>query len=238
MALRGMIFDVDGTLVLSNDAHTHAWVAALAAAGYQIPFERVRPLMGMGGDHLLPELVPGLSADEGPGKAIAEHRMQIFLTQYVPHLQPTPGARRLVAHVQQMGMRTIVASSAKQDELTVLLKAAQVADLLTETTTSDDAKSSKPAPDIVSVAREKLGMSPDEVIMLGDTRFDVESARESGVAVIGVRCGGSSDHDLAGAIALYNDPEDLLIHLATSPLNAADFPFRDQAAGGAEETQV
>lgn len=234
MAPQGMIFDVDGTLVLSNDAHANSWVAALAEAGYQIPYTRIRPLMGMGGDQMLPQLVPGLSAKEGPGKAIGDRRLQIFLTTYAPHLQPAPGARRLVERVQQLGIQMIVASSAKQEELAVLLKAAQVADLLTQTTTSDDAPASKPAPDIVMVACAKLGLPPAAVMMLGDTRFDVAAAHGSGVAVIGVRCGGASNADLTGASAIYDDPEDLYQHLTTAPLNALDFTFREQEAGGAQ----
>ena len=63
---RAVLFDVDGTLIDSNDAHAKAWVAALAEAGFQIPFERVRPLIGMGGDRMLPELVPGLSDESEP----------------------------------------------------------------------------------------------------------------------------------------------------------------------------
>ena len=90
MQLKGVILDVDGTLVLSNDAHAQAWVDAFVEYGYQVPFERVRPLIGMGGDKLMPTVVPGISDEEGIGKQIAERRKQIFKERYAATLTPTP----------------------------------------------------------------------------------------------------------------------------------------------------
>ncbi len=218
MAIRGVLFDVDGTLILSNDAHTQAWVAALAEAGYPVPFARIRPLMGMGGDQLLPRVVPGLTPDAEPGKTIAQRRAAIFLERYLPILQPAPGARALVEHVQQAGLRMMVASSAKKQELDQLLQQAGVADLLTEATTSDDAAASKPAPDVIGVAVRKVALPPTDVIVLGDTPYDITSAQQAQVATIAVRCGGFADDDLAGAVAIYADPADLLAHYDQSPL--------------------
>ncbi len=212
---RGVILDVDGTLVLSNDAHARAWVEAFAEHGYDIPFERVRPLMGMGGDKLLPTLVPGLSSTEGVGKQIAERRKELFLTHYAPTLQPAPGTRPLVERMRDAGLGLVVASSAKRDELDVLLKVAQVDDLLDQRVTASDAKESKPAPDVVGVAMDMIGFPPGQVVMLGDTPYDIESAGKLGVCTLAVRCGGFGDSQLAGALAIYDDPADLLAHFDT-----------------------
>ena len=86
---RAVIFDIDGTLVDSNDAHAEAWVKALAESGRYVDFSRIRPLIGMGGDKLLPE-VTGLPADSAEGRAIVERRGEIFQTEYLPALRPTP----------------------------------------------------------------------------------------------------------------------------------------------------
>ncbi|MGZ3602000.1 MAG: HAD family hydrolase [Ktedonobacterales bacterium] len=219
VGIEGVILDVDGTLVLSNDAHAHAWVEAFAEYGYDIPFERVRPLIGMGGDKLVPALVPDLSISAGVGKQIAERRKQIFLTRYAPTLRPAPGARALVERMRGDGLRLVVGSSAQRDELAVLLRSAQVDDLLDERVTASDVKESKPAPDVVAVALEKISLSPERVIMLGDTPYDIESASKIGVRTVALRCGGFNDSQLAGAIAIYDDPADLLAHYDTSPLS-------------------
>lgn len=212
--IKGLLFDVDGTLVLSNDAHAHAWEEAFAEFGYEVPFGEVRKLMGMGGDKLIVSLFPALRSDMGDGKLIAARRKEIFLTKYAPYLQPAPGARQLVEAAQSAGLKTIVASSATSAELSALLKAAEVDDLLKQATTSDDAENSKPDPDIVQVALQKIGLSAGEVGMIGDTPYDISAAKKAGVACVTVKCGGSSESDLSGSHGIYKDPADLLAHKA------------------------
>ncbi|GAB4380326.1 MAG: HAD family hydrolase [Elainellaceae cyanobacterium] len=219
--LQGVLLDVDGTLVLSNDAHAQTWVEAFAAYGYDIAFEQVRPMIGMGGDKIIPKLVPGLTKEAGDGKAISDRRKQLVLNEYGPKLQPAPGSRELILRMQQAGLQLIVASSASRDELEILLKAAQVNDLLTEATTSSDAEGSKPEPDIVEVALQKVQLKPDQVLMLGDTPYDIEAAGKAGVGVVALRCGGFDESSLSNAKAIYNDPADLLSHYEESPFQTA-----------------
>ena len=218
MVLQGVILDVDGTLVLSNDAHAQAYVDAFAELGYDVPFERIRPLIGMGSDQLVPQVVPELKDEEGKVKAISERRKELIMSRYGPPLPPANGARQLILHMQQAGLRLMIASSATSEEMQVLLKAAQVDDLLKEATTSSDAEASKPAPDIVEAALSKVKMEPDQVLMIGDTPYDIKSAGAAGVGVIALRSGGFDDAALAGAKAIYDDPADLLAHYDDSPL--------------------
>lgn len=214
---RALILDVDGTLVDSNDAHAHAWVTALHEYGFDVPFERVRKLIGMGGDHLLPE-VTGLDAESDLGKRIDQRRGAIFRTQYLPALQPFPQVRPLMERARAQGIKLVVASSAKDEELEPLLKIAGIDDLIEQQTSSDDAGQSKPSPDIVAAALERAAVPPPQALMLGDTPYDVEAARRAGIAILAVRCGGFSDADLKGAAVLYDDPADLLANYAQSPL--------------------
>jgi HAD superfamily hydrolase (TIGR01509 family) len=216
----GVIFDVDGTLVDSNDAHARAWVEAFAEAGHPVPFERVRRLIGMGGDQLLPEAA-GLSAEAEPGRSIAKRRGEVFEQKFLPQLRPLPGARELVARLRHDGYRLGVASSAQPAELEPLLKLAGVEDLLRERTSAGDVEESKPEPDIVLAALRKLRLGPSAAVMIGDTPYDVEAARRAGVALIAFRSGGWSDPDLRGALAVYDGPADLLARIESSPLRRA-----------------
>jgi HAD superfamily hydrolase (TIGR01509 family) len=219
MALSGVIVDVDGTLVLSNDTHAKAWVEAFSTYGYDIKFDQVRPLMGMGGDHVIPALIPELTSEEGTGKEIVTYRRKLIVDQYGPQLKPTKGARELIQKLKDEGLHLIIASSASEQEMGILLKVAQVDDLLHEITTSDDAEESKPNSDIVEAALNQANLSADRTVMLGDTPYDIEAAAKVGVGVIAFRTGGFSDEDLAGAIAIYNDPAELLEQYEQSPLN-------------------
>lgn len=221
MTFSGVMLDIDGTLVLSNDAHAQAWVEAFAAFDHELEFAQVRPLIGMGGDRIIPKFLPGFSDQEGEGKKIADRRKELIMDKFAVNLAPANGSRDLVIKMQQQGLRLLIASSATSEELSVLLKAAQVDDLLNqdEATTSSDAEASKPEPDLIKVALERLGMQADRVVMIGDTPYDIEAAQKVGVKTIAFRCGGFNDEQLKNAIAIYNDPADLLKHYDDSPLS-------------------
>ena len=205
-----LLFDIDGTLVDSNDAHASAWVDVLAEKGRPVPFEKVRPLIGMGGDKLLPA-VTSIDAESAEGQAIARRRAEIFKERYLPRLQPTQGANALLRALREAGFTLAVATSAKSDEVEALLDVAGAANLFDAAGSSDDVDRSKPDPDIVHQARGQTGREAHRTIMVGDTPYDVEAARRAGVECIALRCGGWwRDDDLAGALAIYDDPQHLL----------------------------
>lgn len=215
--VHGVIFDVDGTLVDSNDAQARSWVDALKEFGYSVPYEKVRPLIGMGGDKVLPETI-GVQKDSEKGKQISQRRSEIFKEKYLPTVKAFPDAQKLLDRMREQGLKLAIATSAQPDELRPLLQIVGAADLIEDKTSSKDAQSSKPDPDVMQVTLKKIGYPANEVVMIGDTPYDIEAARKVGVGTIAFRCGGWSDSDLAGAIAIYNDPADLLAHYDSSPL--------------------
>jgi HAD superfamily hydrolase (TIGR01509 family) len=215
--LQGVIFDIDGTLVDSNDAHAQSWVDTFAEAGYEVPFDVVRPLIGMGADKLLPKTID-VRHDSEEGKKLLARRSKIFQEKYLPRLKPLPGSRALVLRVRADGLKAIVATSAKDAELKGLLQAAGVNDLMEERATASDAKRSKPDPDIVQAAVEESGVRKENLIMIGDTPYDVEAATRAGVKCIAFRSGGWKDDSLKGAVEIYDGPADLLARYDASSL--------------------
>jgi HAD superfamily hydrolase (TIGR01509 family) len=213
---KAVILDVDGTLVDSNDAHARAWVDAFAESGRSVPFERIRPLIGMGSDKLL-AAAAGIAADSDEGRSLADRRRTIFQERYISSVRPTPGAQELVSWLRDERMTVVVASSAEADELHDLLRIAGVRRLIEDTTSSGDASRSKPDPDIVHAALVKTGCRAQDAVMIGDTPYDIEAARKSGIGTIALRCGGWADAGLQGALAIYDNPADLLGRYALSP---------------------
>ena len=208
--IKGFILDIDGTLLDSNEAHAKAWEHALRHFGYQVTAGEVLTLIGMGGDRVLPALIPGLDSKKGKGKEIAGFRKKYFLEKIARSLKPTPGARDLIEEFQRRKMKLVVATSSSSGEFMALLEKAQVDDLLNEFTTASDVAESKPAPDVVASALKKTRLDPAEVLMLGDTPYDIASALKNGIRTIALRTGGFSDVQLKGAIAIYDDPKDML----------------------------
>ena len=206
---RGVIFDIDGTLVDSNRLHAESWAETLRSFGYEITKDQVQPLIGMGGDKLLPALI-GVDIESDDGKKYSEHRTQLFFRKYLPQVRAFPGTRALAERLRDDGFRLVTASSASEEELEKLLAVAGIEDLLMETTSSDDAERSKPDPDIVHAAVGRIGLSPAELVMIGDTPYDVEASLRAGVRIVAVRSGGWDDRSLAGASAVYEDVAGLL----------------------------
>lgn len=218
--IRAVLLDVDGTLVDSNDLHAEAWRVALANAGIEVPFARVRTLIGMGGDKLLPTLT-GYSEESKEGRALSDARKELFLRTYAPRVKALPGARALVERIFAAGQLPVVATSANGAELAVLLARANLSDLLKMTTSADDAESSKPDPDIVRAALALARVRPEQAVMVGDTPYDLKAAARASVAFVGVRSGGYDDHALRGARAVYRDAAELAEDYANSPLGKA-----------------
>jgi HAD superfamily hydrolase (TIGR01509 family) len=215
----GVLFDVDGTLVDSVDAHTRAWLAAFAEAGHAVEYGRLRGMIGMGGDKLLPAAI-GVSKDSDEGRRLSKRRAAIFLERELPTIRPTRGARDLVDAVRRSSLRVGFATSAEEDELRALLDIVGATDLLDRAANADDVDRSKPDPDVVHAALAKVGLDADAAVLVGDTRYDIEAAARSGVPAIALRSGGWRDEDLTGAVAIYDDPADLLAHLDDTPLDA------------------
>jgi HAD superfamily hydrolase (TIGR01509 family) len=214
-----VLLDIDGTLVDSNGAHASAWSDAFASHGRHHSPEQIRPLIGKGGDKLLRELA-SLDHESGEGRQISEARTEIFKNHYLQDIRPTPGAAAFVAWLVDSGLTVVIATSAKQEEVKALLAICSGQALVQDATTSDDAERSKPDPDILLAALDKSGASPDRAIMIGDTPYDIEAARRAGLATIAFRCGGWDDTRLQGAIAVYDDPRQLLDGLDRSPFYA------------------
>jgi phosphoglycolate phosphatase-like HAD superfamily hydrolase len=112
----------------------------------------------------------------------------------------------------------LVATSANADEVNGLLRIANATRLFDAASTKDDADRSKPDPDIIEAALARGECDPIDAIMIGDTPYDLEAAQRAGVGMVALRCGGWwDDRAFGGALAIYDDPEDLLQEFDLSP---------------------
>jgi HAD superfamily hydrolase (TIGR01549 family) len=210
------LLDVDGTLVDTNYHHVLAWYRSFREHGIALPVWRIHRHVGMGGDQLVPALVPGI--DEERHEAIEETRGQKY-AELIDEVQAFDQAHELIEELKREGITVVLASSSPQDELDHYLDLLDARDLADAWTTKDDVDATKPAPDLVLAALEKAGTT--EAVMVGDTPWDVEAARKAGVDTICVITGGFSRQELeeAGAVAVYESVEELRERLDSTPLS-------------------
>ena len=212
---RGVLFDVDGTLVDTNYLHVVAWWEAFRAFDHNVSMKQIHGLVGQGSERLV------TSALGRPDEDVAAAHSD-FYGPFLHRLPPFPGATELLRAVKSAGLAVVLATSASEEEADHLVTALGAEDVVDVVTHKDDADESKPAPDIVETALAKAGLEPEQAIFVGDTVWDVEAACRAGLECVCVLSGGIPEAALrdAGAIGIYRDVAHLLDELAESPLGA------------------
>lgn len=216
---QGVIFDIDGTLIDSVDAHAKAWQLTLASFGHTVAFDAIRSQIGKGGDQLMPVFLPPAIIDRD-GERIEQARSALFQTGFLPNLHAFPQVRALFQRAAAEGLTIALASSAKGEELETYKRMAGIEDLVDTETSSDDAERSKPHPDIFAAALDRMNLPARQVVVVGDSPYDAQAAGKLGLRTIGLLCGGFAEADLraAGCQEIHADPADLLRHFGDSAL--------------------
>lgn len=213
------VLDVDGTLVDSNYQHALAWYRAFRSLGETYPIWRIHRLIGMGGDQLVAAL-GGDDVEQRIGDEVRE-RWVAEADPLMTEVALLPGARELIVALTERGHRVVLASSGKPHHVEQALDLLDVRDLAAGWTTSEDVQSTKPAPDLLQVALEKIGEPADAPsVLIGDSVYDVEAAKNAGMPALAVRSGGFGDDELrdAGAVGIYDTPADVTAELDATAL--------------------
>jgi HAD superfamily hydrolase (TIGR01509 family) len=217
--VKAVFLDIDGTLMDTNYLHIEAWAQAFEEVGVWPPRSRIHHEVGKGSDRLIPEFV-----EEGKVERVSE-----LHSEYYGKLQerghPLPGAKELVASLVERGYEVWLATSAKPEELEHHMEELGAEGKISGVVSSDDAEESKPAPDIFGLALERAGVSPEDAVVVGDSIWDIEAAKEAGVRAAAVMTGGAfsrAELEEAGAYAVYEDCRELLDDDFPEELNPTD----------------
>src|SRR6478736_5450856 len=212
-----VILDVDGTLVDSNFQHALTWHRAFAQHGRDIPAWRTHRAIGMGADMLVPALAGEEWAAEH-GDAASDTESSLF-RELIANVRALPGARAFLETLKTRGHPMVIGSSSNQQDLDVYLDLLGARDLVDAWTVSDDVERTKPKPDLIKAALDKLG-GPDGAVMVGDSVYDVEAAHAAKLPVIALLTGGFGAQELrdAGAECVFEDLLELLGKLDETPL--------------------
>jgi len=208
---KAAIVDIDGTLVDSNELHVQAWREVFLRYGKDVPARSIRPQMGKGGDQLMPVFWSPAELEKF-GDEMQDLRVRIFVEKYLPLARPFPGVRRLFERLRREGVRIALATSAREAELEHHLRTLRVDDLVEGVTSADDAQCSKPCPDILEAALDRLpGVAASEAFLVGDSPYDGQAAARAGMHFVGVLTGGFSADELqrSGALEVYRDVAEL-----------------------------
>lgn len=212
-------FDLDGTLVDSNYQHSLAWFRAFRAHDITLPIWRIHRSIGMGGDQIVTELA-GVDVEKRIGDDLRAKWTEEF-NPMLDEIVAFAGARELLIAARKRGFQVVLASSGSAEHTDHDIDLLDARDLIDAATTSDDVKSTKPAPDLVHVAVEKV--QGQRGILLGDSTWDCQSAAKAGAKSYAMRTGGFSTEELeaAGAAGVYESLTDLVEDLDNTALSGA-----------------
>jgi HAD superfamily hydrolase (TIGR01549 family) len=216
MAPPAAILDIDGTLVDSNYFHAIAWYRAFCAHGHTLPMWRIHRAIGMGGDQMIAALL-GDEVEEREGDDVRDTETEQYMA-LIDEVRPLEGSRELIEDLKRAGSKVVLASSAKPDEVDHYLDLLDARDLADAWTTSGDVEQTKPNPDLVHSALDRIGGGP--AVMVGDSVYDCEAALRADVETIAVLTGGFSDSELikAGARIVFASIVELRERLSWTPL--------------------
>ena len=212
------ILDIDGTLVDTNYQHALAWYMAFRQHEVDLPVWRIHRHIGMGGDQLVQALA-GEAVEADRGDAIRAAQGALYLAS-IQSTSPLAGARALIEELGRRGHPVVLASSAEAREVDHYLDVLDARDLVDAWTTSADVERTKPEPDLVLAALERLDTR--DAVMVGDTPWDVKAAAAADVPTIAVLTGGFSEAELrdSGAVAVFTSIVELRDGLDGTPLGA------------------
>ncbi|MEO5982272.1 MAG: HAD family hydrolase [Pedococcus sp.] len=200
----GIVFDLDGTLVDSTYVHTICWWEAIQQFGHQRPMAVLHHAVGMGADHLLGHVL-GEGRDASQDDAITAAHDALFATWH-ERLHPFPAARSLLTWCRDAGLTVALATSGGRRDLWAMLDVLDHPDL-DVVVTGDDVESSKPSRDLLDTVLSRVDLEPQDVLVVGDSVWDMQAAARLGAPALGVATGGTSAHQLheAGAELTYAD---------------------------------
>jgi HAD superfamily hydrolase (TIGR01549 family) len=210
------ILDIDGTLVDTNYQHALAWYRAFVAHGVLLPVWKIHRHIGMGGDQIISALA-GDDVESERGDDIRDSEKDEY-QRLIDEVRPFEGARTLIEDLKTRELTVVLASSAKEDEVDHYLELLDARELADSWTTSADVENTKPEPDLVLAALEAAGTR--EAVMVGDTTWDVQAAKRSGIETIAVMSGGFGADELQaeGAALIVESVRELRERLDESPL--------------------
>ena len=208
----GAIVDIDGTLIDTNYQHTLAWGRAFAEHGVDVAHWRIHRHNGMGGDPLV-AAVAGDAVEARLGAAIRESESCRY-AELIDEVRPLPGARELLAGLHRLEYRVVLASSADREEVERYVAMLDASQLVDAATSADDVERTKPHPDLVAAAAERLP-GARTLVVIGDSAWDAVAAKRAGLPSIGLLSGGFGSAELhgAGCVAVYADAAELAANL-------------------------
>ena len=206
-----VLWDMDGTLVDSEEFHWLSWRDTMAQEGLPVTHDQFLATFGQRNDAILPQWL-GRNATPDRIQRIGDAKEALYRKLVRERgLQPLPGAKEWVARLHQEGWRQAIASSAPRANVEVVLEVTGLGSYFDAIVSAEDVTAGKPDPQVFLKAADRLGIPPSRCIVVEDATAGVEAARRAGMRSIGVNRNVTLPADVA-VKSLVDLPEDAFLY--------------------------
>ena len=210
---RAVIFDMDGVILLSAEAHFQSWQVVAERYGWEVTHERFLASFGQINAEVVPLLFQR-SFEPAEIERIGYEKEAAFVEILAGDLPIAPGTRELLEALRSEGVATAVGTSAPPENLDLVLDGADLRGLFDATIHGKDVTRGKPDPQVFLMAAERLGVAPDRCVVIEDAPVGVEAAKAAGMRAVAVLTTNAEDL-LARAGSDWIAPD--LVSLGTDP---------------------
>ena len=190
-SVRAVLWDMDGTLIDSEEYHWIAWRNTMAGEGIPITREQFLASFGQRNDSIVPRWIGGDVTPERIDK-IANTKEEMYRALIRTYgIAPLPGVENWVHRLHQEGWVQAIASAAPRANVDAVLEALSTTRVFQGIVSAEDVHRGKPDPEVFLVAASRVGASPERCIVVEDAAAGIEGARRAGMRSIGVNRNGA-----------------------------------------------
>lgn len=194
---KAVIFDLDGTLVDSYEAHFHSF-REVFKRDFGLDFTRddFRLLFGKLASNIAREFIEGRGASTEDYEAVAQEKRRLFRKKYVREVRYFPGVEDVLRELKDCGLRLGIASNSKRGDIEAMMRVTGLEDFIEEYVGVDEVENAKPDPELFLECGKRLGVAPKECVGVDDSLSGIKASIDAGYGTIAVLTGGAEREEV------------------------------------------
>ncbi|WP_018611194.1 HAD family hydrolase [Segetibacter koreensis] len=182
---KGVIFDMDGTLIISTEADYLAWEKVFNNYGKKLTYEDYQPILGVRSADVIKNHL-GISGEEDV-KRILKEKFDYFVDIITANpIKPVHAAETFLKSLANYPVKVALATSSRKEKMEMVLKQLNFLQYFDVLVTGDEVKNSKPAPDIFLKAADRLGLAPNDCFVVEDGPIGVAAAKNAKMKCVAI----------------------------------------------------
>ena len=211
--MRGVIFDMDGLMIDSEFLHLQAYNYVLEPMGYHLSDEDNQKYVGISDEDVTKDIVERFSLSITP-EELNRKKEQAYKTILSENVKAQPGLTELLENLKKSDYKLAVASGSHKEEIDIVLEKLRLSEYYDIIVSADEVQNGKPEPDIFLLTSKRLGIPPEECLVLEDASHGVVAAKKAGMYCYAIPDRWTKNHDFSQADLILDNLRDVYKHIS------------------------